>query len=168
MKVKCPRNFGKHFILSPQILSFVGKTSRHEKTVSFCLALLGVAVACSDKDDSVPRIQLAYENPNEVFDNENPRISLRAFETADGFARKFFFERFTPVRLSSGNRSDELFLSESNGGVSPDTRDFNSAPHFRCVVADRTSLYRERYPALEHAYHVQVVIEQYEGLTSEE
>lgn len=97
-----------------------------------------------------------------------PRISLMAFETADGFARKFFFERFTPVRLSSGNRSDELFLSESNGGVSPDTRDFNLAPHFRCVVADRTSLYRERYPALEHAYHVQVVLEQYEGLTSEE
>ena len=31
-----------------------------------------------------------------------------------------------------------------------------------------TSLYRERYPALEHAYHVQVVLEQYEGLTSEE
>ena len=58
-------------------------------------------------------------------------------------------------------------------GISPDTRDFNSAPHFRCVVADRTSLYRECYPALEHpalehAYHVQVVIEQYEGLTSEE
>ena len=137
--------------------------------VLLCLALLSLGLdACSDKDDSVPRIQLAYENPNEVFDNENPRISLRAFETADGFARKFFFERFTPVRLSSGNRSDELFLSESNGGISPDTRDFNSAPHFRCVVADRTSLYRERYPALEHAYHVQVVLEQYEGLTSEE
>ena len=280
--------------------------------VLLCLAMLAVGLtACSDKDDSVPRIQLAYENPNEVFDNENPRIFLRAFETADrvyliqggdgnfrlevsndevlqarcegsklfirplkagkaevlirdgygwdyllsvtvgypyylygvidnrvmlqgagltdeekntleqemlhassgpavikgytfvyqneamnagqlvigsshyafdasaepigledplelnvrtadGFARKFFFERFT------GNRSDELFLSESNGGVSPDTRDFNSAPHFRCVVADRTSLYRERYPALEHAYHVQVVIEQYEGLTPEE
>ena len=137
--------------------------------VLLCLALLSLGLgACADKDDSVPRIQLAYENPNEVFDNENPCISLRAFETADGFARKFFFERFTPVRLSSGNHSDELFLSESNGGVSPDTRDFNSAPHFRCVVADRTSLYRERYPALEHAYHVQVVIEQYEGLTSEE
>ena len=115
--------------------------------VLLCLALLSLGLgACSDKDDSVPRIQLAY----------------------DGFARKFFFERFTPVRLSSGNRSDELFLSESNGGISTDTRDFNSAPHFRCVVADRTSLYRERYPALEHAYHVQVVIEQYEGLTSEE
>lgn len=286
--------------------------------VLLCLALLLLGLgACSDKDDSVPRIQLTYENPNEVFNNENPRISLRAFETADrvyliqggdgnfrlevsndevlqarcegnklfirplkagkaevlicdgygwdyllsvtvgypyylygvidnrvmlqgagltdeekntleqemlhassgpavikgytfvyqneamnagqlvigssryafdasaepigledplelnvrtadGFARKFFFERFTPVRLSSGNRSDELFLSESNGGVSPDTRDFNSAPHFRCVVADRTSLYRERYPALEHAYHVQVVIEQYEGLIPEE
>lgn len=286
--------------------------------VLLCLTLLSLGLsACSDKDDNVPRIQLAYENPNEVFDNENPCISLRAFETtdrvyliqggdgnfrlevnndkvvqvrcegsklfirplkagkaevlirdgygwdyllsvtvgypyylygvidnrvmlqgagltdeeksaleqemlqassgpavvkgytlvyqneamnagqlvigssryvfdasaepigledplelnvrtADGFARKFFFERFTPVRLSSGNRSDELFLSESNGGISPDTRDLNSAPYFRCVVADRTSLYRERYPALEHAYHVQVVIEQYEGLTSEE
>ena len=93
-------------------------------------------------DGAGTKSSLAYENPNEVFDNENPCISLRAFETADGFARKFFFERFTPVRLSSGNRADELFLSESNGGISPDTRDFNSAPHFRCVVADRTSLYR--------------------------
>lgn len=87
MKVKCPRNFGKHFILSPQILSFVEKTSRHEKLTPFvllCLALLSLGLsACSEKDDSVPRIQLAYENPNEVFDNENPRISLRAFETAD-------------------------------------------------------------------------------------
>lgn len=85
--------------------------------VLLCLALLSLGLgACSDKDDNVPRIQLAYENPNEVFDNENPRISLRAFETAD---------RVYP-------------------------------------------LYRERYPALEHAYHVQVVLEQYEGLTSEE
>lgn len=48
------------------------------------LALLSLGLgACSDKDDNVPRIQLAYENPNEVFDNENPRISLRAFETTD-------------------------------------------------------------------------------------
>lgn len=45
--------------------------------VLLCLALLSVGLtACSDKDDSVPRIQLAYENPNEVFDNENPRISM--------------------------------------------------------------------------------------------
>lgn len=52
--------------------------------VLLCLALLSLGLsACSEKDDSVPRIQLAYENPNEVFDNENPRISLRAFETAD-------------------------------------------------------------------------------------
>lgn len=52
--------------------------------VLLCLALLSLGLgACSDKDDNVPRIQLAYENPNEVFDNENPRISLRAFETAD-------------------------------------------------------------------------------------
>lgn len=50
--------------------------------VLLCLTLLSLGLgACSDKDDSVPRIQLAYENPNEVFDNENPRISLRAFET---------------------------------------------------------------------------------------
>lgn len=52
--------------------------------VLLCLTLLSLGLgACSDKDDSVPRIQLAYENPNEVFDNENPCISLRAFETAD-------------------------------------------------------------------------------------
>lgn len=108
----------------------------------------------------------AFDASAEPIGLEDPlELNVR---TDDGFARKFFFERFTPVRLSSGNRSDELFLSESNGGVSPDTRDFNSAPHFRCVIADRTSLYRERYPALEHAYHVQVVLEQYEGLTSEE
>lgn len=45
--------------------------------VLLCLALLSVGLtACSDKDDSVPRIQLAYENPNEVFDNENPIISM--------------------------------------------------------------------------------------------
>ena len=72
------------------------------------------------------------------------------------------------VAILMGSKSDYEVMSECNGGISPDTRDFNSAPHFRCVVADRTSLYRERYPALEHAYHVQVVIEQYEGLTSEE
>lgn len=52
--------------------------------VLLCLTLLSLGLgACSDKDDSVPRIQLAYENPNEVFDNENPCISLWAFETTD-------------------------------------------------------------------------------------
>lgn len=71
--------------------------------------------------------QLAIGSSRYAFDASAEPIGLEDplelnVRTADGFARKFFFERFTPVRLSSGNRSDELFLSESNGGVSPDTR----------------------------------------------
>ena len=47
-----------------------------------CLALLSLGLgACSDKDDSVPRIQLAYENPNEVFETvfhvSNWRMKIR-------------------------------------------------------------------------------------------
>lgn len=90
--------------------------------------------------------------------------------TDDGFARSFFFESFTPVRFSSenGSVSDELFLSERNAGVAPATRDLDQTPYFRCFVFDRTAQYKDRYPALERACYLQVAVEQYVGVTTED
>lgn len=90
--------------------------------------------------------------------------------TDDGFARSFFFESFTPVRFSSenGSVSDELFLSERNAGVAPATRDLDQTPYFRCFVFDSTAQYKDRYPALERACYLQVAVEQYVGVTTED
>lgn len=90
--------------------------------------------------------------------------------TDDGFARSFFFESFTPVRFSSdnGNVSDELFLSERNAGVAAAARALDQTPYFRCFAFDRTAQYKDRYPALERACYLQVAVEQYVGVTTED
>ena len=102
-----------------------------------------------------------------VVPDEPLQVDVR---TDDGFARSFFFESFTPVRFSSenGSVSDELFLSERNAGVAPATRDLDQTPYFRCFVFDRTAQYKDRYPALERACYLQVAVEQYVGVTTED
>lgn len=48
------------------------------------------------------------------------------------------------------------------------TRDLDQTPYFRCFVFDRTAQYKDRYPALERACYLQVAVEQYVGVTTED
>lgn len=54
------------------------------KILLFSLSLLSVSLSsCSESEDSVLPIELAYESPDVVFDNENPRMTMMGYETSE-------------------------------------------------------------------------------------
>ena len=54
------------------------------KILFFCLSLLSAGLSsCSESEDRVSPIELAYESPDVVFDNENPRMTMMGYETSE-------------------------------------------------------------------------------------
>lgn len=54
------------------------------KILLFSLSLLSISLSsCSENEDSVLPIELAYESPDVVFDNENPRMTMMGYETSE-------------------------------------------------------------------------------------
>lgn len=54
------------------------------KILLFSLSLLSISLSsCSENEDSVLPIELTYESPDVVFDNENPRMTMMGYETSE-------------------------------------------------------------------------------------